>query len=284
MKHYDHDTLSRFGLDPSLVDDPETLAAHLDTCQSCGGYFAVVKELDQALRDTDTWAQIDHLLAPSERRRQAFALRDAMEAEEADARRRLEPLLHSPLRFNAADVAANPKLRTPGAVRVLCAEAKKRHETRPLFSIDIANAAFAIARALGKDPGSRRRFSLALSLRERANALRYLGRFTEALEALGYAEKFFDETPAADPHDVAIVQLIRATVYMKSERLPEAIAETERCLPVFRDYGDQSRELSALMVQGASLYLSGSNADAVRVYEQVIASARQAQDVDILRA
>ena len=282
MTHYDHDALSRFGLDPSLVDDPEAMAAHLDTCDACAGYFEVVKEIDEALRDADTWEQVDYVRTPSARRQQAFALKDAIEAEETDARRRLEPLLKSPLRFRSGNVTTNPKLLTPGAVRVLCAEANTRHEKRPLFSIEIATAAFAIARVLPKEAGSRRRFSMGISLRERGNALRYLGRYKDALEALGYAEKLFDETPAADPHDIAIVQLIRATVYMKSEQLEKAIAEAAGCLPIFRDYSDRSREMSALMIQAACFYLSGANEEAVRLYEEVIARARQAHDVNIL--
>ncbi len=282
MTHYDHEALSRFGLDPSLVDDPDALAAHLTNCEDCRDYFAVVTELDAALRDDETWAQVDALLTPSQRRSRMMALRTAIDAKEEDAARRLGPLLRTPLHFRGADVAANRKLWTAGAVRVLCAEANKRHEERPLFSLDIAKAAFTIARKLEKNSGTSPRFCMALSLRERGNALRYLGRFGEALEALGYAEKLFDQTPASDPHDVAIVQLIRATVYMKSERLPEAIAHTRECLPVFRAYGDRLRELSALMIQGACLYLSGLNGDAVRVYEDVIACARAASDADIL--
>ena len=282
MSHYDHDTLSRFGLDPELVDDPEAVAAHLAACETCGAYFEVVKEIDDALRDPGVWEQVDHLLTPSKRLEQALALRDAIEAEDADAHRRLDPLLASPLRFRSANITTNPKLLTAGAVRVLCAEANKRHEKRPLFSVEIATAAFAIARALPKTPGSRRRFSIAIALREIANAQRYLGRFKDALEALSYAEKLFDETPAADPHDIAIVQYIRATALMDSEHLAEAISEAEKCLPVFDEYGDQPRELGALMTQACCLHYSGQIVEAAETYERLIARARSSENVSIL--
>jgi tetratricopeptide (TPR) repeat protein len=282
MTHYDHDTLSRFGLDPSLVDDPEAMAAHLDSCEMCAGYFAVVQEIDGALRDAHTWEQVDRLLTPSERLQQAFALKQAIDAEDADAFRRIEPLIKSPLHFRNGRVPTNPKLQTPGAVRVLCAEAHKLHEKRPLFSFEIANAAFEIARGLAKGPESRRRFSIAISLRERANAQRFLGRFKDAIEALEYAEQLFDETPAADPHDIAIVQLIRAAVFTESEQLPQAIAETEKCLPVFRDYSDESRELIALITQACCLHYSGRRAEAVTAFETLIARARAVQDMSIL--
>lgn len=282
MTHYDHDALSRFGLDPALVDDPEAMAAHLQSCEACAAYFAVVKEIDAALRDAETWEQIDELRTPGERRAETFALKEAMEAEEADARRRLEPLLDAPLRFRSANVTANAKLRTAGAVRVLCAAANHRHEQRPLFSIELAEAALEIARALPETPGSHRRFSIAISLRERANAQRYLGRFKDALQSLADAEPLFDETPASDPYDIAIVQMIRATVLMESEQLDEAIAETEKCLPLFRDYSDRLRELAALMIQASCLHYSGRKAEAVQAFESVIARARAVEDVNIL--
>lgn len=41
------------------------------------------------------------------------------------------------------------------------------------------------------------------------------GRFKEALKALNDAETLFDETPASDPHDIAIVWFIRAMVLIE---------------------------------------------------------------------
>jgi tetratricopeptide (TPR) repeat protein len=115
---------------------------------------------------------------------------------------------------------------------------------------------------------------MALSLRERANALRYLGRFTEALEALDSAEELFDENPAADPHDIAIVRLIRATVFVESERLEEARSMSRRAARVFREYGDRPRELAALLIEATCLHFAGRNAEAAKVYERVASKAR----------
>jgi tetratricopeptide (TPR) repeat protein len=238
--------------------------------------------MEADLRDSDTWEQVDHLLTPSERHAEVLVLRDAIEAEDEKARRRLGPLLKSPYRFRGSNVTTNPTFRTAGVVRVLCIEANQRHEKRPLFSIEIADAAFEIARTLPNVPGSRRRYCMGISLRERANAQRYLGRFKDALEALERAEKLFDETPAADPHDIAIVQYIRSAVFMDSDRLDEAIAVAEKCLPVFRDYFDDSRELSALMVHACCLHYAGRQIEAIPAYEKLIARARATGAVNIL--
>jgi hypothetical protein len=50
MSHYDDDTLICFGLDPTLVDDPEGVAAHINTCDVCRARLAALSEVDDAMR------------------------------------------------------------------------------------------------------------------------------------------------------------------------------------------------------------------------------------------
>jgi tetratricopeptide (TPR) repeat protein len=227
---------------------------------------------EEALRDPKTWAAVDALRSRPSRLREALELKDRIDAEDAAAARLLSPLLRSPLRFRNAAVAQNPKAQTAGVVRFLCAAANKRHEKRPEFSLELTLCAYEIAQSVGQ------RFCIALSLRERANALRYLGRFTEALEALDAAEEMFDESPAADPHDIAIVQLIRATVFMETERLEETRSLSRDAARVFRQYGDLPRELAALLVEATSFHFAGRNEEAAQVYERVAAKARACGD------
>src|SRR5205823_4109738 len=140
---------------------------------------------------------------------EALKARVSIERENAEAVRMLAPLLASPIRLSDARIAANPRFRTEGVVRMLCAEANGMHEKRPKFSLQLAEAACAISEALDT---SGARYCRGLALRERANALRYLGRFTEALRSLDLAESMFDSSPGADPFDRAIVGYIRGTV------------------------------------------------------------------------
>jgi tetratricopeptide (TPR) repeat protein len=234
------------------------------------------ESLEEALRDPQTWEAVDLLRRRPARFEEALALKARIDAEDAAAARLLSPLVRSPLRFRNAAVARNPKAQTAGAVRFLCAAANERHEKRPEFSLELTLCAYEIASSLGV------RFCIALSLRERANALRYLGRFTEALGALDAAEEMFDESPAADPHDIAIVQFIRATVFMETERLEETRTLSRKAAHVFRRYGDRHRELAALLVEATSLHFAGRNEEAANAYERVAAKARTNGDRGIL--
>lgn len=274
MSHCDDDTLSRFGLDPALVDDPESVAAHLGDCDACRVRLATLTEVDEAIRASETWEQIDTLLAPPARLDEAVALEARLDEEDRAAERLLAPLLASPLRFRDANIAENPKAHHAGVVRQLCVAAHSLHEQRPEFSLLLARTAYAIAFQLEDGPQAPRRFCMALSLREGANAFRYLGRFVEALNALSDAEKLFDETPGADPFDIAIVWFIRATVWMKVGQLEDAWSLSRRAAQVFHDYGDRIRELGALLVEASCLEHAGNNLEAATAYAAVAARAR----------
>lgn len=238
--------------------------------------------LEEMLRDPQTWESVDALRGQSAHFQEALALKARIDAEDAAAARLVSPLLTTPLRFRNAAIQHNPKAQTAGVVRYLCAAAHERHEKRPEFSLELTLCAYDIALALGAAASASQHFCMALSLRERANALRYLGRFTEALEALDSAEQLFDEAPAADPHDIAIVQFIRATVFMEIERLEEARLLSRKAAYVFRQYGDQPRELAALLVEATSLHFAARNAEAAKVYERVAAKARAERDRTLL--
>lgn len=282
MKHCDEETLSRYALDRSLATDGDAVAAHLEECEVCRGQYIDFVEIDDAMRDPRTWASVDALRNEASRFHEALALKARIDAEDAAAARLLSPLLRSPLRFRNAAVIRNPKAQTAGVVRYLCAAANERHEKRPEFSLELTLCAYDVALALGATSSSPKRFCMALSLRERANALRYLGRFTEALQALDSAEELFDESPATDPHDVAIVQLARATIFVESERLDEARRLSRQVARVFRKYGDRPRELTALLVEAISLTFGGRAADAVRVFEEIAEKARAEGDRRLL--
>lgn len=282
MIHYDDETLSRFGLDPALVEDAAGVAAHLEACDLCHDGVAVLNELEDAMREPETWAHVDTLLTRSARLEQVLALKARIDEEDRAAERFLDPLLKSPLRFRNAKIAENPKAQHGGVVRYLCAYAKERHEKRPQFTLQMTIAAYAVALALEKGLNTPRRFCMALSLRERANALRYLGRFADALKALEYSEKLFDRTPASDPHDIAIVWFIRATVFMETERLDEARSLAAASRKVFHDYSDGTRELNALLIEASCLHFAGKHSEAAPVFEAVAVKAREIGNEKVL--
>jgi tetratricopeptide (TPR) repeat protein len=124
------------------------------------------------------------------------------------------------------------------------------------------------------------RYCMALSLRERANALRYLGSFGEALRTLDEAEQFLDSP--VDAHDRAVAWFIRATVLMEMGGLEEAGRLAPEAARVFRDHGDTSRELGVLLVAASCLHFAGRNAEAAPAYEAIADQARALGDRMIL--
>ena len=274
MKHLDDDVLSAYSHDETATPEVQT---HLAECEICRDGVAFYREIDGALRGRDTWTTVDQARSQNSRLQEVLSFRRRMELEERAAHTVLARLLTSPLMFRNAAILEKPQLHTGGMVRILCAEANSRHEQNPKFSREIAAVAYGIARAL-TGVGEREKHNLmALALRERANALRYLGKFKAALKLLDHAERLFGGEKA-DPFDLAIVEYIRATVYMKSERLDEGSNIARKTASVFREYGDIARELTAVLVDGCCLLLAGKARPAAELFERAIAICRASGD------
>ena len=282
MNHPDEVVLSALSLDAESVTDREAVAAHVADCETCQKTVAAFRKVDDALRHADTWQHLAALQSPGDRLTQAQEVRRRVQTEDEEASRILEPLLNSPLRFRNANLENKPRCHTEGMVRMLCAAANERHESRPTFSLELTVTACTIAKALPQTIGAGRRLSMGMALRERANALRYLGKFKDALVALEYAERFFDTSPGADDFDLAIVWLLRATVFMKSDRLTEGTVVARDASRVFRDYGDRDRELTSVMVEACCLYFSGHVQEAADSFIRVADLAREHGDTRVL--
>jgi tetratricopeptide (TPR) repeat protein len=282
MSHPDGAVLSAFSLDPESVVDRETVAAHVADCEACRAAVDEYRALDGALRNGETWGHVTALQSGGDRLTEFREKRMRVQAEDDEAMRILRPLLASPIRFRNAKLASKPRCHTAGMVRMLCAAANERHERQPKFSLQLTNTACAIAKALPKTNESSRRLSMAMALRERANALRYLGQFTEALESLDHAERFLDTTPGADDFDRAIVWFIRATVFRASDRLREGIATARDAALVFREYGDHDREMLSVMVEAGCLLYLGHTQDAADTFIYLVELARVRDNMRVL--
>jgi tetratricopeptide (TPR) repeat protein len=279
--HVDDEELSLYALAPSLCDEREPIEQHVSLCTACRERLQLNEEIESAFRDSDVWAAVDQFLTRSARLEAARAEYLRIEKDDADAEALLEPLLKTLSRFRGADIDADSRFHTAAVVRKLCLAAHARHEKQPQFSLLITNAACRIALQLPK--GRReRRLVLALAIRERANALRYLGRFAQGLKSLDDAEKLFDQSPGTDPFDLAIVGYIRATIYMKCERLSEGAELARNAAFAFHEYGDSLRELSAIMAEACCLALAGEPFRAVAAFERVITIARSTGEREML--
>lgn len=277
MTHYDDATLGAYVLDPLLVEDAAELETHLRACAQCSAVVDELRTLDATMREPEVWSEVDATRVRSEQLVEALALRASIVDEDRAAAGMLAHYLRSPLRFRGADISAQSRFWSAGVVRVLCSAAHTMHEKQPRFSHDVATEAWRIAQHLPKEHPSRA-LCAGMALRERAIALRYLGRFAEALDALAAAETLVQGTPAADAFDRALIWANRATVYMESERPREAIPLAQEAARVFRDYHDTDREIATVMVEACCHVLSGAPSRAVEGFERVIAAGRARGD------
>jgi tetratricopeptide (TPR) repeat protein len=280
--HYSDDELATFRKDRSQAAARATIEAHLAECSDCRETAELFAEFDESLRDPGVWDDVPVFLPPARCPVEILAAKASIEKENAEAVRKLTPHLKSPLHFEDADVAGTARFHDAGVVRMLTAEAVAVCERNPKFALQLATAALEIARKLATEPARSRELLVAIAHRERANALRLLGKFRDAIAALDESEHISRRMPHS-VFDIAIVQYIRATVVIEfEERAGKALELARSAIQTFREYGDQQRELAARLVEAESLRIVSGSAQAAAAYEEVIILARKVDRNDIL--
>jgi tetratricopeptide (TPR) repeat protein len=89
--------------------------------------------------------------------------------------------------------------------------------------------------------------------KDRGQALCYLSRYAEALEALERAEEQLEPFGTV-AHDKAVVRFVRATTLRELGRLDECRTLLAECRTVFADHGDLRLELYCGIVDGTVLF------------------------------
>lgn len=196
-----------------------------------------------------------------------------VENEDLAADRLLTSLLKTPAALALRDLSAEPTYRTAGVARRLLSSAHDNCERQPLNALTIADSAAAVASALDDKRyprgviGSLR----ASAAKERANALRALGRYDEALSALNEAERIFDESVSAAPLARASLTYIRAAISVEREEYAVALPLVRECARAFRKNGDIDRYMRARHLEGHIRYYQRDIREARRIYEEVLA-------------
>ncbi|HXH93738.1 MAG TPA: tetratricopeptide repeat protein, partial [Thermoanaerobaculia bacterium] len=237
---------------------------------------------DDALRDPLSWKLADSMAVRREAPPELLAQARAIAAEDRYAREVLLPIVESPIRFSEARVGDDPRFRTLAVIRLLCSIANKTHEQQPQYGLVLADAALSICAQLPEPAKSKSGWFVGTAWKERANALRYLGRFRDAEAALDDAEEAFGSDERPEPFDLAIVAFVRATVCWELERFEDAVTAARFAAETFSVYGDTTRYLSALIVEGAAYYSATRESDAAAIFERVVTLARSGGEAGIL--
>jgi len=277
--HYDEATLADYLDAPDELPEREALERHLDACRRCRDLLAELRELEAALQSGEAWEAAEALRRERDAPESISSLASALAREEALAAQRLGRIANSPIMFRRANVAARAELQNAGAVRFLCAQSRELRERQPMHALTLADAAVALCDRL---PRERYPATMLAELRggawlERANALRYLGRFAEALDALDIAENAYARTPVST-FPLALVQYLRSVIYFKTERLDEATRLARRAARAFRQFGECDRYIHAKIVEAGVLFLRNRFDEALALFTSLVDSAKELGD------
>jgi len=176
-------------------------------------------------------------------------------------------------------LAESPALRNNAALEQLSEEVRKRLERNPAEALAIANVATSIAESISGYPPMVIAQLRATALRDRANALRYLGRLDEAFDSIETAEARLSDFAGA-AHDRAIVWLIKAMILAQMDLFAEAEEMITAASVVFADVNDPPRFLQAGLVYGNLLGRQKRYAEAQNVFRDLLKVAISSRDVE----
>lgn len=264
--HYDEETLFTYLEDRDTVEAADDLREHLGHCSSCRRLFDSVQEFFSCLGDSDVWGvddpALDAMEPDPERVEEFLSHARRLNNEEVSAEQLVPQMLAAPAETWRAEMHLTPELRSLAALKVMSNEARSRLDSSPEISLRIATLAAEFAEVLPLDAYTGDSvFQLRGSCwKEQANALRYLGRFKEALKALDRAEICYSHA-AASQFNLATVAYVRATVLCEIQRTNEALTLAKSSADIFLAHGDVQRYAHARMLE-ASVY--GEQRDHVR--------------------
>jgi tetratricopeptide (TPR) repeat protein len=171
-------------------------------------------------------------------------------------------------------LAEMPELRNNAALEQMSDEVRRRLDRNNIDALAVANLATSIAESL--HPHSYPSVLLAqlraTAWRDRANALRSIARYEEAMQSIDRAESILEEF-ASLSYDRAIVQLIKGMTFAQTGVFDEAHAILSQCRQVFRDHNDMLRLQQAGLAEANALYEATLFDDARRVYEDLLGDA-----------
>jgi len=177
-------------------------------------------------------------------------------------------------------LATRPELRNSGALNRLETEVSARLEKEPQEALLLSDLAASIAETLPPDsyPAVVLAQLRALAWKDRAQALAYIGRYPEALEALDRAESRLSFGSLT--HDRAIVRYVRALTLQKVNRFEDSRELLAECSQVFRDHGDDRRYLYCGIGEALLLDRTERYRDAYNTLIPLLDVARTSGDVE----
>src|SRR5258708_2131150 len=204
-----------------------------------------------------------------------------LESERSDATEAVASVLDSTPFEEWPRLAEHPALRNNGALEEIAARIRSRFEKDPNEALSLSSLAITIAETLPPDayPAVTLAQLRAHAWKDRANTLRYVGRYDESLEAIAMAERSL-EPFAATAFDKALVALIKANTLGHLNRFGESLALLAECREVFLEHADFRRFLYCGIGEVALLYRQEKYAEARELGLTLLSKADDVSDLE----
>lgn len=176
-------------------------------------------------------------------------------------------------------LAADARLQTNAALERLGDEVRRRLDRNPREALALAELATTIADALPSTtyPAVTLAQIRAMAWKDRANALRFLGRYPETFQAVARAEEILEKHVALGL-DRAVVDLVKALTLVDTGDFEAARAVAMTSGNVFLAHGDLTRALYAGEIEGHALYEEHRYSEAHALFESLLHVAQVAND------
>jgi tetratricopeptide (TPR) repeat protein len=267
QEHPSEDDLAIFAYNPAEMPNAAEIEAHVAACPRCSATLTTIQTVDAGLADPEVWD-----LAGGDDAATRAALLDlaATAAEEDEAAAALlAPLVENPARLAWANLAELRKYRTAGVVRRLASAANQECYREPLHALTLADTAIELAKRLSGYPQTVLFQLRGTAWKERANALRLLGRYDEALEALDTAEREFSVV-GSDPLGMVMVRHARAIVHLDRGEYDSAGGLFTECAAIYLQVGETDQYMRARHA-GANVLFRQKNVRAAQaIYEEIL--------------
>jgi len=270
FKHLTDDAIFAYVLDEPGQEDRATVESHFNTCPVCAQARDEIEEIVCVSSDAEAWDLVsasDHAAVDPQHARDFAERARRHDAEVEAAQHAMEELEREPVDAWKAWLRSRPRLHTAGTVHVLLAHAKSMVQEQPKTTMRILLVAESIARGLTD------RFDRPTALgcvhHERATALRFLGRYPEALAACDEAQATLDELNA-NPDEKARVAWNRASILFLMERYAEARIALDTPKDWYRTIVDDLSLARVGILEGSILWEEGAIDHALAVFDTVV--------------
>lgn len=274
-RHYDDEALLLL-----MEGDRFRFDAHIPSCTVCSGKLDTYRTITGALRHHDVWdkAEVRRDPVPATiTNLRAFA--DRMSFEDKAAEAILPQLLAGSREEWMPRLMAHPEWRTAGVVRGLAGRACATTPNNPPNGLALAELCTEVAEHLDSTIVRADTFEKlrGAAWRERAYALFYVGRYTDALTAADRADAAFQRC-VVDEYDRARVAIVRTLALRPKEELSAALASVRFSADVFARFEDAGRVVSASLAQSQIMFSRGDYESAIETLLPVERRLRDSKD------